>query len=984
MAMLLYNFLLSDFYRLEAFFNPINQRHEHEVRFIPVLRNFGIERQTGYVTAVENYATTLEVYAPDGSKATLTGVPIDERLSTGANRFTAVGYDVEIRWPVWTSGSAAVGNWVWDPVQNAIVWGGTPAVTGSWDMGNNSTGIRTTKAELKLDLDVYGGYEGDLLLLGKKIIVFRHLAGRRAQVELPTAMVIGKKTPAASMDNAATFNSGRDTLETITLVTDDATISHNHRHGQTAWGLRLAGAAVPANIYTLDQWGIVAPTSSGELFTLAQRISQQTALVKNYNLVYVDNGYAANGLKEFYYIYTPVVIAFRAADDNDGLNLRDAYDNKYARPNVHAHSATTLLTGWKAQKGSLAVGTAYMVSISGRYRADIEVYQTLVESVKDTRIIALSAGRIVFENIAAAVTFTNPWKEKAGGWGNENIPRLLSERASVFSDADGANYFARKTGDATPAGTYTRYGVVIADPTNGASSGHFIGGNPILRYSVFDIANNRVVQMFLAGPDIGGILDGAYIAFRTNIDYTWSNDTVLLAAPGTVLSAAAGTSQNFRQSATHTSLQSAGSVFALGAGLGRYGAMAAQVDFAFNTPTSLQSTGASNHIGLILDSGTGLLNIGTVTPTSASAIIGASATAGQWNWNIGSGTNVEVGTSAFVTSSTQFVLVSGDATRAARFTSLAALQAALGENGLGSARAVAFVATGSRGFGTGVAQVVFVSSDKPFDIEPFKAPLLFGTITNTVIPVAGNTWLNANPAANFHAGYYYVGSAYVYGHGNVPVATQNADLLIRGNLVRLDGLVGISDYFLAVDSGMATATLNATTLLNDRPSGAASAYSNADYWTNRISARTRDGTVPAPIDSHIVTAINPTHAAFTLVGTITHFANDNSYFILNVVNSTGTANVNYIIPLARIGDARIHLIEYNSTATTPNAEIKGVSAYGFAQWYASTLVTPAANTVRAVVTVEGISTTANPGIPAVVANDMTGITHSISILQQVR
>jgi hypothetical protein len=80
MGMLLYNFLLTNRFErtLVAGVSGLVQTVDN---FTPVINNFGIQRTTGYITAVQNYATRLDVrdYLRPGNNPTFTGTPITRR-----------------------------------------------------------------------------------------------------------------------------------------------------------------------------------------------------------------------------------------------------------------------------------------------------------------------------------------------------------------------------------------------------------------------------------------------------------------------------------------------------------------------------------------------------------------------------------------------------------------------------------------------------------------------------------------------------------------------------------------------------------------------------------------------------------------------------------------------------------------------------------------------------------------------------------------
>jgi len=536
--------------------------------------------------------------------------------------------------------------------------------------------------------------------------------------------------------------------------------------------------------------------TSGGFDSLADRLTGQTATIRNYRLFYVDNGVGLDGLSDFFYIYIPQQIGFvtntgrlriagaTPTGDGDWIGTAPVGGPSNDDTRGAAHGANNL-AGYVLQRISEDVaavapvtGRAFMYTALGEDREDVTFYRELDRLRTDLRLAAASPGNMWFEGTAAQITFGRRGADRAvGAWGPDTpaAVRPIRSAVTVFGDeADNTPYFARETRAAGTEPGFNRFGVILG--TEAVGAGMIVGVNAVTRYNVFDIANNRTVQMFLNGPDLGGDLSGAYIAFRENLDNNLIHDARVLARP------VVGQS--------HALSLYPRSVDVLGAGTGMYGVMHAGTTYAADiTSTALE----------------GMVTLATNTLTLPAVLN-----------NIGSGTTQAT---ASINTSTKYVLVSDvdvNGRQVARiFNSMLELSADVGP-ATNDAMAVAFVATGSIA-SRGVAQIVFVSSAIEPD-EILAEPIRLGTIVSTT-----NSW-DEVPGV---VGRMWTGTAFVHGEGNVPVAVNSADvaLLTRGNLVNVGNTVGLSTTIRAITpTDMANPTnapgLLSTTMLNEVGTGA--------------------------------------------------------------------------------------------------------------------------------------------------------------------
>ena len=302
MAMLLYNFLLTDFNRLVSLWSGVLGRYEMVERRVPVLTNFGITPVIAYVTGVENYAIDLRIgdYHPNlggehvgtpgpaGQVETLrparfTGTPISPTLVPG-NPGIRTPHDIEIMHGTTfvggTAGTAGGINLVWNAEQGVfeiVQTGPTGATAGQWATQR----VVTTKEALGLADRVNEDIPDFMAArswLGIRIILYTRTAGAHRDVILPNAVVLGTRTLADNSLNDATFTSrvqnvgtGGDTLwqprvynvQSLTLDTgtEDGVITFNQsaperveneqRLGSSSWDLQRD------QIYTWRRDGIL-------------------------------------------------------------------------------------------------------------------------------------------------------------------------------------------------------------------------------------------------------------------------------------------------------------------------------------------------------------------------------------------------------------------------------------------------------------------------------------------------------------------------------------------------------------------------------------------------------------------------------------------------------------------------------------------------------------------------------------------------------
>ena len=245
MAMLLWNFLLSERWELEMVYNEAKREWDAKRISHPILESFGFKRTIGYVTAVPNWSAELHIEY-DGVFKKLAGGGLSPQT-----------YDICI----------------------------SPR--------DGSANIVTTMDKLG-----FGAYKSNpIALLGLKVTVYEdRRVSPKYNIGIP-AIVNGTKTEIDIKKVDGSYNvgnSGRvDSLSipfpTLDLFMDKASFY----------------ASRVANLYTFGDdgklTGVIAAEREANTIYLAQKAASKT----NYRLELVHNGYYDDGVPEYFYIFRP-------------------------------------------------------------------------------------------------------------------------------------------------------------------------------------------------------------------------------------------------------------------------------------------------------------------------------------------------------------------------------------------------------------------------------------------------------------------------------------------------------------------------------------------------------------------------------------------------------------------------------------------------------------------------------------------------------
>jgi hypothetical protein len=266
MAMLLYNFLISNFHTPVNVWNGVTGRYEPQNRILPVLHNFGITPIVGYIVGVENYAMNLNVVDYErthgvGSDAAPLGLMIGEDPISFTGTPQPIGSNlVQIAYSLQPP---SPGGTVWsvDPVTGSLMSSFSPA--GAADAYMSSTmanlGLVTPPEIAAAHPEMSHRY-----WLGIKVLVYARSATARRDIVLPEAVVIGTRTLTDNADHRVTnaaWHGDRDRLTNIDTLTIDFGTGTVYNQAKSL-SLRARGLAPNFNLYSWTRLGMLIPNRS--------------------------------------------------------------------------------------------------------------------------------------------------------------------------------------------------------------------------------------------------------------------------------------------------------------------------------------------------------------------------------------------------------------------------------------------------------------------------------------------------------------------------------------------------------------------------------------------------------------------------------------------------------------------------------------------------------------------------------------------------
>ena len=506
MAKLLYNYLLSNYDRLDMVWNAVDARYESRSVPDPVLKTFGIEKIVGYITGAEDYF--VDMYIKDYNQS---GYPIEfDGSNTWVKDTTQASraqWDIEISYGTTRVFKAAttIDNWEWVEWKNDkgevqfVQWVNKPKTVAAEDGWKTAT-LRTKRSILGF-VDEDGKVLDADYLLGLKVIAYRDLRKNPTyEIKIPASKILGTKDEVDISKGASSY--GKRNITTVTTVpvvrvnevssitlptTPDGDVI---KYLQANWGDYYDRSDLQNyhlymfndhpdenNLWTELSWnGGYYGEEGGRYRELAKFAGNKA----NYRLEYVYNGIQSDGLPEFFYIFRPFRVGVRVADDN-GIRMSrplQANGGEYRRYETRA-GYTPLKVNDKAsgEKVDFTVGDCYFYTWAGVH---LDIYGKLDK--KEKLIVTDIRGyNATFNNLELAVfNFDNSSSRALGAFELAHGRLSVGHTYTLFYDPETSKaIYARRTAQ-PPAPQYspTKYGVVVdvVTGTGGPAPGYVSGG----------------------------------------------------------------------------------------------------------------------------------------------------------------------------------------------------------------------------------------------------------------------------------------------------------------------------------------------------------------------------------------------------------------------------------------------------------------------------------------------------------------------------
>ena len=468
MVMLLYNYLLSGKYELEAVRNEITGQITYNPVIKPILGMFGFTKIQGYITGVDGWASSITIpdplTNPNGIDDAARLITMDGHImSPVAGTLTTANLnDLEVSWPT-TVGTR-------DTVSGLTVYS-TGYAQQTFIKENIGFGEYGYEYLLGLKVEFYidqSGNVNDRFNFWKGLVIPPRLIGNKIEI-----------SPEAC-DSAYTHTDGTGTdinaVQSLSLpVTEGATapalkyvLTDVNKADMASFNLYMFNAKEARMAYS---------NSAGNSFNYgAQTDNALKSLAKsalktnsnNYRLEYIDNGVHANGYHEWYYVFRPYQVGVRAADKN-GIRftqkvsgLEDDGDGdgevgqKMGNGKINKDYAELAAADW-------AVGEAYFFT---EYGAKFDIYGKLVKTA-GAEANFKGGSRIGFDKLEAArvyksFDFTNSLSKAIAAFdvgkfnANSSVYTLFAE-----DKKDGATLIARETKSGAPVYAESQYFVLL-------------------------------------------------------------------------------------------------------------------------------------------------------------------------------------------------------------------------------------------------------------------------------------------------------------------------------------------------------------------------------------------------------------------------------------------------------------------------------------------------------------------------------------------
>jgi hypothetical protein len=569
MAMLLYNFLLSYYNKLQMVQNAVDGRFESQPVYIPVLQSFGIQKVTGYITGIPYYSTQLNIknYERSTESVTLTGRALQSKEFAPTNTSVTSKVDLEISYAarnvIQQATSLAFGPYTEQ----------APIFTTAKALGI----LNADGTELKPNqFDQY---------LGLKVIVYRDTRTNASinPIAIPASKVVGTKTDVTAVAgqtavyttaNTATTTTVPsvkvDGLTSLTLGTDNGTALYDQTgipdlngfynlymfrtdNGQLisenvyspastttkqtlvdGTGVAVYDNATPPNFlyyipaqYTTTTTTTAAGVGNRDFAASSIKLTennmekQLATQVKNgghYVLQYVNNGTDVNGMTEFFYIYKPMQVGYVSLYSGGNLHMVGVNGDTNDTWN-------TVITDRSADQNiKFGANNAYLYTY---YNNQLDLYAQLAEvsasggsQALATESLSNAANALFANNLKVTFAYNTTYPQAMGALQGSDVYGAIAVLASykIFADtATSTPYYIWNSAGAPSTVRPVDYAVVLG-PVTGASTGGtpmpYSDGTIGYLWKVFDATKNVTLNSAIL---LNGLLSvGDYIGISPN------------------------------------------------------------------------------------------------------------------------------------------------------------------------------------------------------------------------------------------------------------------------------------------------------------------------------------------------------------------------------------------------------------------------------------------------------------------------------------
>ncbi|MCL1792774.1 MAG: hypothetical protein FWG34_02785 [Oscillospiraceae bacterium] len=480
MAMLLWNFLLSERYELEMVYNGAKGEWDSVRIAHPILATFGIKRTIGYVTAVPNWSASLDVLDAYGNNVNLIGGGL-----ASANTQFQVYRDICVSPQdgsariITTMDKLGLGDYKADPLELLGL-----KVTVYEDKRVNAEfniNIPTIVYGSKIDIDIEevdGAFNtGDSGITDSLNVPFpaiEDLALNREDFFNAYVPNLYTFNGDAVLSGIIGTNKGAAALTAPVAPTAPTPVDYTQTNANLllidqqryAAEKEIYDAAVKKYNEDLIEYNAASLLSAAQIraFEDTKYFAQKAANKTNYKLELVYNGDYSDGTPEYFYIFRPYKVGVYFQDagrDNNKFFTTAVVTNDVTRPGDKKveHAANFVDEDIK----ELVLNKGYLYTY---YGANLDIYAELDEDAGAIPVAANMTAKVVNFKLATGnnkqVYFNSGDPKALGAWPDANNVNPDGKGVyTIYYDGDAA-LLARRTSDGPDEYQTSQYVVILS------------------------------------------------------------------------------------------------------------------------------------------------------------------------------------------------------------------------------------------------------------------------------------------------------------------------------------------------------------------------------------------------------------------------------------------------------------------------------------------------------------------------------------------